>query len=254
VRGILTWHSIDPSGSPISVAPAHFRAQLDWIAESGLLVVSVRDLLTLPADARAIAITFDDGFANFADEAAPLLQARGWPATLFVVTGRVGKDNRWRDITAPGIPVLPLLNWDALGALASSGIAIENHTVTHPHLTALDDRSVTDEITAADDAIASRLGRRPEGIAYPYGAHDARSLIVARAGHRWGVTTEYRCLGSTEDPLALPRLDAWYFRRRAHFTAWGGLRFRSWLWARRQARLARAAIVARAGAGRRSAA
>jgi peptidoglycan/xylan/chitin deacetylase (PgdA/CDA1 family) len=245
VRAILTWHSIDPSGSPISVAPAHFRAQLDWIAESGLLVVSVRDLLTLPADARAVAITFDDGFANFATEAAPLLQARGWPVTLFVVSGRVGKDNRWRDVAAPGIPALPLLGWDALATLAASGVSIENHTVTHPHLPDLDDRSVTDEITAAADAIAARLGRRPEGIAYPFGAHDARSLRVARAGHRWGVTTEYRCLGSTEQALALPRLDAWYFRRRAHFTAWGSLRFRTWLWARRQARVARAALVAR---------
>lgn len=242
MRAILAWHSIDPSKSPISVSPALFRRQLAWISEAGLRVVSVAELLALPRDANAVALTFDDGFANFATEAAPLLRDRGWPVTLFVVPGRVGLDNQWRG-DSPGIPTLPLLGWDALAALAAAGVAVENHTRTHPVLSSLAGDAIGEEILSAADEIARRLGRRPEGIAYPFGAFDARVVTAARGTHRWGVTTEFRALGPADDALALPRLDVWYFRRRVHFVEWGGTRFRTWTWARRQARRVRAALA-----------
>ena len=51
MRAILTWHSIDPSGSVISVAPDTFRAQLEAIRQIGLRVVGIPELLALPDDA-----------------------------------------------------------------------------------------------------------------------------------------------------------------------------------------------------------
>jgi peptidoglycan/xylan/chitin deacetylase (PgdA/CDA1 family) len=242
MRAILTWHSLDDSRSPISVTPAHFRRQLAWIEEAGLRVVPLADLLALPDDIHAIAITFDDGFANFATEAAPSLRERGWPVALFVVTDHVGGDNRWRGETSDGIPVLPLLDWDGLSELAEDGVTVANHTRTHPHLDRLVGTSVAAEIDGAANALQARLGRAPEGIAYPYGDCDANTIAAARPRHRWGVTTEFRPLHAGVDPLALPRLDAWYFRTRAHFTSWGSARFRAWVWMRRAARTARAAI------------
>lgn len=242
MRAILTWHSLDDSGSPISVAPVRFRRQLDWIADAGLRVVPVTELLALPDEAQAVALTFDDGVTNFATEAAPVLRDRGWPVSLFVVTDRVGTDNRWRG-QSPGIPVLPLLDWDALAALARGGVAVENHTRTHPRLDEVADGELATEIDGAADALRSHLARAPEGIAYPYGACSGAALAAARQRHRWGVTTEFSALSAGDDPLALPRLDAWYFTRRAHFSSWGQARFRAWTWARRTARAARAAVM-----------
>lgn len=247
MRAILTWHSLDDSGSPISVAPSHFRRQLDWIADAGLRVVPVTELLALPDEAQAVALTFDDGISNFATEAAPALRERLWPVSLFVVTDRVGTDNRWQG-QSPGIPTLPLLDWDALAVLARGGVAMENHTRTHPHLDGISDDAVATEIDGAADALRTHLARAPEGIAYPYGACGPATHAAARRRHRWGLTTEFRALSAGDDPLALPRLDAWYFTRRAHFSSWGQARFRAWTWARRSARAARGAVMTAARA------
>ena len=47
-----------------------------------------------------LALTFDDGFANFAEHAVPVLQRLSFPATVFVVSGHCGRLNDW-----PGQPV-----------------------------------------------------------------------------------------------------------------------------------------------------
>ena len=40
MRAILTYHSIDDSGSPISIAPADFRRHLDWLTSGRVPVRS----------------------------------------------------------------------------------------------------------------------------------------------------------------------------------------------------------------------
>ena len=84
MRAILTYHSVDESGSPISIAPAAFRRHVAWLAAHGPRVVSVDELLRLPPTAAAVALTFDDAFVNFADLAWPLLREHRLPATVFV--------------------------------------------------------------------------------------------------------------------------------------------------------------------------
>jgi hypothetical protein len=57
MKAILTYHSIDESGSVISIAPAVFEQQVRWLAASRVKVVSLTDLLDLTDDGDAIAIT-----------------------------------------------------------------------------------------------------------------------------------------------------------------------------------------------------
>jgi peptidoglycan/xylan/chitin deacetylase (PgdA/CDA1 family) len=239
MRAILTWHSVDPSGSPISVTREEFRRQVDWLASGAVQVVALERLAELPPGRPAVALTFDDGFANFATEAAPLLLAAGLAVTLFVVTGHVGGDNRWEGTSAPGIPVLPLLDWEALGRLRDAGVTLGAHTRTHPHLTRLDAPALEAELGLAAEELERRLGERPAALAYPYGDVDDR--VAAAAGHwyRWACTTELRPLGPEEPPHRLPRLDAWYLRDSSRLAAWGSPGWRAWLWLRRQGRRVR---------------
>jgi len=239
LRAIFTYHSIDDSGSPISLAPATFRRHVDWFSSGRVRVVSL-DELTEGGDDNRVAITFDDGFRNFATEAAPFLAERGVPVTLFIVSDHVGRTNAWGGRSSPGIPELPLLDWPALGKLADAGVTIGGHTATHPDLTALDPSRVSDELGRSAERTRAELGTRPAWFAYPYGA--LNDSVAAEAGRRYtgGVTTEYRSLRAREDRLRLPRLDAFYFQRPQALDRWNSGGFRRAIWLRRQARRARA--------------
>lgn len=243
MRAILTWHSIDASGSPISVSPSEFARQVAWLQASGVPVLSVADLMAAPADRDAVALTFDDGFANFATEAAPLLHRLGWPVTLCIVSRHVGGDNRWGGKAVPGIPVLPLLDWDDLARLQDTGVRIAAHTRTHPRLDqSLEPGRLAHELAGCADDIAGRLGTRPAGLAYPYGVLTAAVRTAAASAFAWACTTDLREMGPAEDPHRLPRLDAWYLREPARLGRWGSPRLRSWLWLRRGGRRLRAMV------------
>lgn len=230
-RAVLTYHSVDESGSVISITPDAFAAHVRYLAASGVRVLSLVDLVRESCDeARpggdAVALTFDDGFANFGVHAAPILLDRGMTATLFVVSRHVGRTNAWRGNPAPSIPTLPLLGWDALGRLHDAGFEIGAHTRTHP---ALDARAAAleDEIEGSSEDIVRALGCRPSSFAYPYGGGSGPATALARSVYDLAVSTDFRGLASGDDRARLPRLDAYYFRSPDGLGGWGGARFRA---------------------------
>jgi peptidoglycan/xylan/chitin deacetylase (PgdA/CDA1 family) len=240
MRAILTYHSIDTSGSPISISPAAFRRQIEHLVQAGVAFLTVDDLLADPAsDRSAVALTFDDGFANIASEALPVLADRGLPATVFVVSDCVGATNRWATTDGYGLAEQPLLDWEALGRLAAQGMAIGSHSRTHPDLTRLGRPQIEDKIHGAASEIARRLGVGPSGFAYPYGAADDQVRAAVGAAHRWACTTEFR-LHDDRRPFELPRLDMWYFDQPGRFEKWGTPAFARWVGLRHRLRQARA--------------
>ncbi|HEX2723361.1 MAG TPA: hypothetical protein VHM24_10605, partial [Gemmatimonadaceae bacterium] len=64
MKAILTYHSIDENGSVISVTRAQLGAQLDALLSAGVRIVPLSSLAAVPAATHAVALTFDDGFAN----------------------------------------------------------------------------------------------------------------------------------------------------------------------------------------------
>lgn len=226
MKAILTYHSIDGSGSVISIDEATFRRHVRWLASGRVRVLPLASLASAPDDHDAVAITFDDGLESVGRIAAPLLRDHGLPATLFVVTDAVGTSNVWRGHGDAGIPVFPLLDWDALGRLAADGIALGAHTCTHPDLGTLGDASAEHEIVASKSRLARALGVDALTFAYPYGSVSAAAYEVVRREFRYGVTTRLASLAPDDDPALLPRLDSYYLRARGTLEAWGTARFR----------------------------
>lgn len=226
MKAILTYHSVDETGSVISIDEETFRRHVRWLASGRVRVVPLASLATAPVDLDAVAITFDDGLESFGRIAAPLLRDHGLPATLFVVTDAVGTSNVWRGRGDAGIPVLPLLDWDALGRLAADGIALGAHTATHPDLATLDAAGAEREIVASKTRLARELGVDALTFAYPYGSVTAAAHDVVRREFRYGVTTRLATLTSHDDPALLPRLDSYYLRASGTLEAWGTARFR----------------------------
>jgi peptidoglycan/xylan/chitin deacetylase (PgdA/CDA1 family) len=221
MRAILTYHSIDRSGSPISCDPDSFERHVQWLRSGGVRVTTVAELVTMPPATDAIAITFDDGFENVGTFAAPRLLDAGLAATIFVVSGHAGGTNAWGGARTAGIPDLPLLGWDALGRLAEQGVQIGSHSRTHPDLTRLSDDALADEVVGSADAIAAKTGMRPTVFAYPYGVLDGRTVAMVAASYPFACTTAFRMLDGATHAAQLPRLDAYYFRKPGAFDAWG---------------------------------
>ncbi len=98
VLTILTYHRVDdPAARPdlmpslISATPASFAAQIAMVARQfdpvslPDVLASLDDPASLPR--RAVLVTFDDGYRDFATHAWPVLRAASVPATMFVATG-----------------------------------------------------------------------------------------------------------------------------------------------------------------------
>src|SRR5438477_9208290 len=71
---ILSYHSLDEHGTPLSVSPRLFATQMAALADEGSPTFTMSQVGSYlkarkPFPPRAVAITFDDGFASVAEEA-----------------------------------------------------------------------------------------------------------------------------------------------------------------------------------------
>jgi peptidoglycan/xylan/chitin deacetylase (PgdA/CDA1 family) len=113
---ILCYHGISLAdehewNADLYVSADHLRQRLALLRETGCTVLPLGEALercatgTLPA--RAVALTFDDGTADFALRAVPILRAFGTPATVYLTTYYCG-----RCVPVPD-PAIAYLLWKA---------------------------------------------------------------------------------------------------------------------------------------------
>ena len=141
-------------------------------------VVSLTELLNLPDDRDALAITFDDAFTNFQTHAWPRLREYGLPVTVFTPTGFVGRTNSWAAIPGGGMPTLSILDWTSLAGLQEDGVTLGAHSRTHPDLRTLSDTAIEDEVLGQ---LRTSGGRR----AVPPTPSPIRTVIGICAPYRW---------------------------------------------------------------------
>jgi peptidoglycan/xylan/chitin deacetylase (PgdA/CDA1 family) len=205
---ILTYHSIDDSGSVISMPPATLRRHMDFLAAAGIPVVPLDQALNQPG---SVAITFDDGFANLIDHAIPVLAQHNFPATIFLVTDYCGGKNDWPGQSYDKASVLPLMSWDQAAALPPA-ITIGAHTVNHPDLARLTADECERELRGSRDQIEQRIGRPAPWLAYPYGSSSAQVQQIASRHFDLAVGTTLGFLRARPNPMDLPRIDTFYLR------------------------------------------
>jgi peptidoglycan/xylan/chitin deacetylase (PgdA/CDA1 family) len=88
---VLIYHRVATLSSDpemLAVTPENFRVQMRYLKDNVSLVRFEEDWTKVSKP--AVAITFDDGYADNALEALPILEEVGVPATFFVCTGTIG--------------------------------------------------------------------------------------------------------------------------------------------------------------------
>jgi peptidoglycan/xylan/chitin deacetylase (PgdA/CDA1 family) len=205
---ILTYHSLDDSGSVISMPPDLFRRQMEFLATSGIPVVPLDQVLSRPG---SVAITFDDGFRNLLEHAIPELERHNFPAAIFLVSGYCGRNNDWPGQSYDKAAQLPLMSWDEIASLPPQ-ISLGAHTITHPDLTRISADECERELRGSKEQIEQRLGRPVRWLAYPYGASSPKVRVAARQQFELAVGTSLRFTPAQPDLMDLPRIDTFYLR------------------------------------------
>ena len=191
------------------ITPEQFESQMRHLAEEGYRTVSLREVVevargTRPAPEKALALTFDDGYADFLDNVLPVLERHHFAATVFLVADRVGRTNAWD--ARHGDPPRTLLGWEEAAGLAARGIEIGSHARTHRFLPDLSGPELEEEIRGSKEMIEDRLGRAVRFFSYPHGLHDERCVAgVAAAGYEGAVADIRGGNRAGTDPFRLRR-------------------------------------------------
>jgi len=200
---ILLYHSISDAppavGRQFTVDPVSFGRHLDLVAQRRLEPLTVSgfvDAVRRRDEARlerAVVITFDDGFRDFATAAVPALRERGLTATLYVTTGALGAE--------------PMLDWPQLPTLQAAGIEIGAHSHTHPQLDTLAPDAAREEIAGCKALIERSLGAPVRSFAYPHGYSSRRvRRLVQQAGYDSACGVKNTLSSARDDRFALSRL------------------------------------------------
>jgi peptidoglycan/xylan/chitin deacetylase (PgdA/CDA1 family) len=203
---ILMYHGVaevaeDPN--LLCVSPSRFAEHMAWLERRGLRGVGIGTLVDAMRAGRQrglVGITFDDGYLSVLEAALPELQRRGFGATAYIISDRLGGTNEWDEG-----PSWPLMTVGQVRELAEAGIEIGSHAATHMRLAGASPEQLTAEVGDSKASLAALLGTEIRGFAYPYGSMDAAARrAVLDAGYEYACAVE----ASTAEIglMALPRI------------------------------------------------
>jgi peptidoglycan/xylan/chitin deacetylase (PgdA/CDA1 family) len=202
------YHSVGGDGwGAISIETfrRHLELLTEWYEVVDLPAVVGPDAAEAPE--KRVALTFDDGYADFYTNALPLLREFEMPATVFVI-GETLVDPTFCHDAGAGYTYM---DESQIGTLVESDlVTVGNHTQTHPDVCTLDDETLADEVAGARRRLESRLGTTVDRFCYPYTRYDSQSAAAVRRSHEYAVVGDDGWVPVTRhtDPCLLPRVDA----------------------------------------------
>ena len=213
---ILMYHSIREGNEgrnpyyETNTSPQVFAQQMQFLHENGYRVLSLVETVEILAGngncEKSVAITFDDGYADFYSHAYPLLREHGFTANVFVVTGLLktyrtqfnGKD---------------CLTLSEVRELHSQGVNIGSHSVSHPELKQMRREEVESELSVSKQTLEDALGAPVKSFSYPFAFPEADhrfvdtlTSLLEKCGYENGVSTILGTAQPGHNRFCLPRL------------------------------------------------
>lgn len=227
---VLMYHTIDSKVDVTTptVSPENFEMQMRFLKENHYNVVNPDKIIAYMTGkekmpAKTVAITVDDGLLNFYENAYPLLKKYKLPATIFIITDRIGM---------PGY-----LGWKELREISDSGLVeVGCHTKSHPWMptVSVDEKRLHEEISLSKEILESSLGKKIYFLCYPNGAfNDAVKDAAKKAGYKGAFTTNPTKKSAIDDIYAIRRIKMSSKKTNPIVTAWKLSRYYAWFKERR---------------------
>lgn len=218
---ILMYHGVAKRPQFNCVPADLLRKQLGWLTERYTIVplsVLIGKLARRDALQRAsklAALTFDDGYCNFAELALPLLKEYKCHATVFVPSGKTGLYNDW-DEGIGHFRKMEIMTYGMLRQLPPAFVEIGSHGVSHlPFNRLTPDRTAKELIESRLD-LERHTGRPVRFFAYPFGVCPVGSKAVPYdeqhrmlGGYEAACTTWWGRHNSANERNMLRRVGIW---------------------------------------------
>jgi len=217
---ILMYHSVGYNRAQFTITPEAFERQMAFLKSSGRECLKLSEFAerfrsgTLPKN--AVAVTFDDGYADNYEAALPILKKYSIPATIFILTGFVGKEltvnNRFE--SQPGGPItLKIMDEGQIKELSNSGLVeCMPHGHSHKILRDMKREEAAKDIADSKTIIERVTGKPSTCFAYPYGKVSSETpIIVKELGFACAVVVKegsvHTGAAGSVDLLLLPRMN-----------------------------------------------
>lgn len=205
---VLSYHSISDTprtgGLRWSVSPGDFDEQMALIKQRGRTALTVSRYAALllgrePMPPDPVVVTFDDGWADLATTALPILLRHGVKATAYVITSRLAGPR--------GRGGAPVLNWDQVTELHERGVEIGSHSHSHRPLDCLSAPELSSEATVSKRVLEDGLRSAVCTFAYPFGYHGDRvRRAVLLAGYTSACAVKNALSHRDDDVFAIARV------------------------------------------------
>ena len=203
---ILTYHNFTTEeSSSYKINIVEFEEQIDYLAAHNYSVISLSELIKglkggqLPQ--KPIVITIDDGFKSTYTLAYPVLKKYNFPATLFIYTNFIEKNNG-------------SLTWEEIREMTKNNIEIGSHTLSHCNLLKYKKNEnyetylarIRREIFLSKEILESKIQGKVKFFAYPYGTYSSTIKDLAiQAGYEGIFNANSMNNTLNADPFSLNR-------------------------------------------------
>lgn len=210
---VVAFHSItrDTSDGALRCGQKDFDSYCRFFAKH-LVVLPLRALIDLlrtgsPLQGQVV-ITFDDGYADNAELAAPILRTYNLRSAFYVTTGYI--DTKTQTFWDQDARVRSRwMTWSQVRELASLGHEIGSHTASHADLATLRAEDVQHELESSRDTLVQRVGILPTHFAVPFGRTFSTLPLTQKIANRLGFESVCLCRGgivhATTDVMSIER-------------------------------------------------
>ena len=205
---ILLYHHVSAqTPASTSITPQQFEQHMAYLHDH-YTVLPLTDIVSAlrqrqPLPDNAIAVTFDDGYANILENGHPIMQKYEIPYTVFINPAEIGQR---RD----------QLSWQQVKTMQQAGVIFANHTLDHLHMLNREEgeteqqwlNRVVNNVEQAESLIEEKTGRSLRYLAYPFGEYNRTLAAQLQKRGYIGFGQHSGAAGPDSDFAALPRFPA----------------------------------------------